>query len=139
MKNESGVSRSAALPGTRWLIACGSVLLSGCATPEVQVDRADPRFSGPADGKILLAVERKEGAVCSSALVRVMVDNEHAGDVGPGEKLRLYVTPEIHVLAITPNARCPADVATKYFDMRNSQPVRTTVGFDFFGHIQFAE
>ncbi len=120
--------------------AAGCALLaSACAAQRDLTTRADPAFSNPSDNKATIVVSRDAAGVCGSSLVRVLVDSEYAGDVGPGETLQLYVAPGVHLVGITANARCYPDLVTKYLTAAASQSIKIEVGFDFVGHIRFVE
>ncbi len=120
--------------------AAGCALLaSACAPHRDLTTRADPAFSTPSGEKATLVVSRDAAGVCGSSLVRILVDSEYAGDVGPGETLQLYVAPGIHLIGITANARCYPDMVSKYLTAAATQSIKIGIGFDFVGHIRFVE
>jgi len=119
--------------------ACCTLLASACAPHRDLTTRADPAFSNPSDNKATLVVSRDAAGVCGTSLVRILVDSEYAGDVGPGETLQLYVAPGIHLIGIIANARCYPDMVSRYVTAAASQAIKIEVGFDFVGHIRFVE
>lgn len=126
------------------LQACGWIIIlaaiqAGCAAQRTAIDRVDPDFAASSGNKARIEVTRDPGGACSDALVNVLIDNDHAGGVGPGETLQLYLAPGLHIVGVTANANCPADVATRYITVSDLRPVSMKVGFDFFGHIRWAK
>lgn len=139
MEIKAPLSGLAMLWRTLGRAACCALLVCACAPHRDLTTRADPAFSNPSANSATIVVSRDAAGVCGQSLVRILVDSDYAGDVGPGETLQLYVAPGIHLIGITANARCYPDMVTKYLTAPASQSIKIGIGFDFAGHIRFVE
>jgi hypothetical protein len=112
--------------------------LAACASTPAGISDVEPRFATARSHQSLIQVYRDASHACSDALVRVLIDGEHAGDVGPDATLTLHTAPGMHIVLVSPNARCPKESAQLYVTVADGQTLPLVTRFDFFGHIAVA-
>ncbi len=91
--------------------AMALVLLAGCSTSPISVDKADPvpqsriyAFSNKTDAQIV--VTRDSGLYGAGCNYRLYIDGTLSAEFASGEVAKFGVKPGKHILGIKPSAAC---------------------------------
>ena len=105
----------------RLWIAVLATVLAGCATQPISIQQASavppgrilaPQWLRPAQYTGSLVVKRDSGFMGSACTIRVFVDAVPVADLGPAEKIELFVGLGEHIVGATsPNAFCGGGVS----------------------------
>lgn len=86
------------------------LLLTGCATTPIPTSEATPvqpssyGQPGPNTGQVI--IKRDSGAVAALCATRVLVNGRVVAEVGPSEKVTLYLEEGAHILGAWPKDFC---------------------------------
>lgn len=93
----------------RHIAVCALVLLAGCSTTAIDVDKApradasavlDPSLASPAADRGTVRIARDGGVLGHEKTVLVYLDSRHVANVKPSRVLELYVPAGAHNLGV---------------------------------------
>lgn len=111
----------------------------GCAIRPVSNEEAkavpterilDQSFFSEDSNKVLVIIKRDQGHVGSACKTQILVDGHDIAILKMSEKIKVYLTPEQHILSSIPKGVCGGGIAELQIDLSSKKASTYRVGYD---------